>query len=214
VPVIFNVFLEGEKVKTKIMIGIAMLTLVFGAQAVMADCFIGGTITASANPDPMGPIWMYTMVITWDTGNEYSLSHANLLMDAASGTCLCGDFLDALSWNDPAGSSDGYPMGCTVDYQAFLECEGDPSIPEVTGILLKFEPIYDEFCEPGPTGTGTFVFYSNLDPVPIDEEILSVVDKHAGEYCFGHMAGDFPNMPCDPVSNEDSTWGNLKGMFR
>jgi len=197
-----------------VLIGMTMLTLVFCAQAVMAECFIGGTITASANPDPLGPVWMYTMVITWDTGNEYSLSHANLLMDAASGTCLCQDFLDALSWEDPAGSSDGYPAPCTVDYRAFLECDGDPSIPGVEGILLKFEPIEDEFCEPGPTGTGTFVFYSNLDPYPINEEILSVVDKHAGEYCFGYMAGDFPDMPCDPVDSEDSSWGNVKGLFR
>ncbi len=200
--------------KTKILVGVTMLALVFGAQAVMADCFIGGTITASPNPDPLGPIWMYTMVIDWDTGNEYSLSHANLLMDTGLGSCLCGDFLDALSWDDPAGSSNGYPMPCTVYYQANLECDGDPSIPEVIGILLKFEPIYDEFCEPGPTGTATFIFYSNLPPAPIDEEILSVVDKHALEYCFGHLAGDFPSMVCDPVGDVESSWGGVKGMFR
>ena len=200
--------------KKLILIGVTMLALVFGAQAVMAECFIGGTITASANPDPLGPTWMYTMVITWDTGNEYSLSHANLLMDSAAGTCVCQDFVNVLFWDDPSGSSDGVPMGCTVDYQTFLECEGDPSIPGVDGILLKFEPIFDEACEPGPTGTGTFVFYSNLPPYPIDEEILSVVDKFAGEFCFGHMAGDFPTIPCDPVGDENSTWGNLKGLFR
>ncbi|MCK9994703.1 MAG: hypothetical protein KAH56_00315 [Candidatus Krumholzibacteria bacterium] len=200
--------------KTKILIGLTMLTLVFGAQVAMADCFIGGTITASANPDPMGPIWMYTMEITWDTGNNYSLSHANLLMDPGLGTCLCQDFVDALSWGDPIGSSNGYPEPCTVQYSGYLECEGDPSIPEVTGYLLKFEPIEDEFCEPGPTGTGTFIFYSNLPPAPIDEEILSVVDKHAGEYCFGNMSGEFPAMACDPVGDEGSSWGNLKGIFR
>lgn len=200
--------------KKFVLVGVTMLALVFGAQAVMAECFIGGTITASANPDPLGPIWMYTMVVTWDTGNEYSLSHANLLMDSAAGTCVCQDFLDAMSWGDPAGSSDGVPVACTVDYQAFLECDGDPSIPEVDGILLKFEPIFDESCEPGPTGTGTFVFYSNLGPYPIDEEILSVVDKFAGEYCFGNMTGDFPTIPCDPVDAVDSSWGNVKGLFR
>lgn len=190
-----------------------VLVIGLGAQAALAECFIGGTITASPNPNLSGPNWMYTMVVTWDTGNSYSLSHANLLLDSAGGTCVCQDFMDAMSWGSPAGSSDGTPMPCSVDYEAFLECEGDPSIPEVDGILLKFEPIEGD-CEPGPTGTGTFVFYSNLDPYPIDEDILSVVDKHAQEYCFGHLSGDFPGMACDPVSTEDSSWGQLKGMYR
>lgn len=200
--------------KNKLMIGMLLLTLVFGVQAAQADCFIGGTITASPNPDLMGPNWMYTMVITWDTGNAYSLSHANLLLDPGLGTCTCADFEDALIWGSPIGYSDGTPGGCTVNYEGYLECEGDPSIPTVDGFLLKFEPIEDEFCEPGPTGTGTFVFYSNLAPAPIDEDVLSVVDKHALEYCFGNMSGDFPSMACDPVSSEDSSWGNVKGMFR
>lgn len=200
--------------RKKILIGLTTLAMVFGAQAAMAECFIGGTITAVSNPDPMGPNWMYTMVITWDTGNNYSLSHANLLMDIEAGTCVCQDFVAALSWDYPAGSSDGTPMPCTVDYEAFLECSGDPSIPEVEGILLKFEPIENEECEPGPTGTGTFVFFSNLPPAPINEEILTVVDKHAQEYCFGYLTGDFPAMACDPVGAEKANWGGLKGLFR
>ena len=200
--------------KTKITIVVTILALVFGAQAVLADCFIGGTIAASSNPDPMGPTWMYTMVITWDTGNEYSLSHANLLMDSASGTCQCSDFRKALDWDDPSGSSDGYPMGCTVDYRTYLECNGDPSIPGMDWILLKFEPIEDGTCEAGPTGTGTFVFYSDLGPVPVNDEVLSIVDKHALMYCFGYLSGDFPGMDCDPVDNEEANWGNVKGLFR
>jgi hypothetical protein len=200
--------------KNVVMIGTALLILAFGSGASAEDCFIGGTITASPNPDPAGPNWVYTMVISWDTGNNYSLSHANLLLDPGLGTCLCQDFHDALDWGSPVGYSDGNPGGCTVDYEGFLECGGDPSIPEVDGFLLKFEPIEDGSCEPGPTGTGTFTFYSNLPPAPIDEDVLSVVDKHAQQYCFGHLSGDFPAMACDPVSNEDSAWGSLKGMFR
>ena len=41
-----------------------------------------------------------------------------------------------------------------------------------------------------------------------------MVDKHAQEYCFGNLSGDFPAMDCDPVGREDSSWGNLKGLFR
>jgi hypothetical protein len=197
----------------KLTILMALFMLMFGAQAAVAECFIGGTITASSNPDPQGPTWMYTMTFTWDTGNTYSLSHANLLMDIYGGTCLCQDFVDALSWEDPIGSSDGVPDDCQVDYQGFLECDGDPSIPGEEGIILKFEPIEGN-CEPGPTGTATFVFYSDLPPTPINEEILSAVDKNANEYCFGFLTGDFPAMECDPVGNEGSSWGNLKGLFR
>ena len=191
----------------------ALFMLMFGAQAAVAECFIGGTITADSNPDPLGPDWMYTMVISWDTGTSYGLSHANLLMDVYTGNCLCQDFMAALSWDDPVGSSDGYPDGCTVYYQGFLECEGDPSIPGVGDILLKFEPIEGD-CEPGPTGTATFVFYSDLMPAPINEDILTAVDKHSNESCFGNLSGFFPAMACDPVGNEESSWGNLKGLFR
>ncbi|MEN8006019.1 MAG: hypothetical protein ABFS42_03350 [Candidatus Krumholzibacteriota bacterium] len=199
--------------KSKLLIGLTLLTMVFASQAAMADCFIGGTITASPNPDPLGPDWMYTMVITWDTGNAYSLSHANLLLDIAGGTCLCQDFNSAMSWASPIGYSDGVPPVCTVEYDGFMECGGDPSIPGIDGILLKFEPVEGE-CEPGPTGTATFVFYSNLGPYPIDEDILSVIDKAGLDSCTGSLSGDFPAMACDPVGVEDANWGSLKGLFR
>jgi hypothetical protein len=198
----------------RILTGLMTLALLFGAQATLAECFIGGTIAAEPNPDPGGPMWMYTLDITWDTGNNYSLSHADLILDYELGTCLCQDFADALSWEDPIGYSNGNPDDCMVFYQGILECGGDPSIPDLVDIILKFEPIEDEYCEPGPTGMATFVFYSNLPPAPINEEILTVVDKYALEYCYGHLSGFFPSMACDPVESKDSSWSDLKGMFR
>ena len=47
-------------------------------------------------PIPWGPDWMYTMVITWDTGNNYSLSHANLLLDVDGGHLSLPGFHDGL----------------------------------------------------------------------------------------------------------------------
>jgi hypothetical protein len=205
---------EDDTMKIKMMLVGMTLLLVMGTQAAWAECFIGGTITADDNPDPLGPAFRYTMVITWDTGNAYSLSHADLIMDINAGTCLCEDFLMVLSWDDPIGFSDGNPGDCTVDYQGFLECGGDPSIPDLEDIILKFEPIESEECEPGPTGTGTFVFYSSRPPWPINEEILTVVDKYSLQYCYGHLSGEFPTMDCDPVGGEKSGWGELKGMYR
>jgi hypothetical protein len=197
----------------KMLLGILFLGVIGGANLAMAQCSITGTITANATNYPGGPAWCYTMEFVWDTGTPFALSHANLLLDGAGGTCVCEDFSDALIWHDPVGTSDGTD-GCTVDYQAFLECSGDPSIPGVDGYLLKFEPIEQEGCEPSNTGTAVVVFYSNLAPAPIDEEILSIVDKHGLEYCFGGLSGDFPSMSCDPVGLESSTWGQIKGQYR
>jgi len=189
------------------------LMVVTSAQFVLGQCDISGTVVASATNDSALPNWAYTLTIYWDTGSQYALSHMDLLLDTAGGTCTCDDFLDALSWNDPIGSSDGDPS-CTVDYQGGLECNGDPSIPGVDNILLKFEPIENEGCEPGTTGMATFVFYSNLQPAAIDEDILSLVDKYAGNSCFGHLSGDFPSMSCDPVATEKVEWGRAKGLYR
>lgn len=197
----------------KMLWGIVFLGILGGAQFAMAECFINGTITANATNNPGGPAWAYTMEFTWDTGTPYALSHANLLLDPGLSTCVCADFSDALMWYDPVGSSGGTD-DCTVDYRGLLECEGDPSIPGVEGFLLKFEPIEAEGCEPENTGTAVVVFYSNLPPAPIDEDILSIVDKHGQEFCFGSLSGDFPAMACDPVSTESSTWGQIKGTYR
>ena len=201
----------------KMLWGIVFLGILGGASLGLAqttdnDCLITGEITATPSTDPGLPLWTYTLVMVWDTGSQYALSHANLLLDSATGTCTCQDFADILSWGNPVGSSDG-EGGCTVDYEGNLECDGDPSIPGVDQILLKFEPI-EEGCEPGPTGTATFVFYSNLPPAPIDEDILSLVDKYALNYCFGNLSGDFPAMACNPVGVEGSTWGQIKGQYR
>jgi len=192
---------------------LTVLLIMTSAQFALAQCDISGNIVASANVDPMGPTYMYTLTINWDTGTPYALSHMDLLLDTAGGTCSCADFQDAMIWDDPIGYSDGDPV-CTVNYSGNLECSGDPSIPGVDGILLKFEPIEGMGCEPGTMGTATFVFYSDLAPAPIDEDILSLVDKFAGNSCFGSLSGDFPSMSCDPVEVQKVEWGSAKGLYR
>lgn len=186
-------------------------TLVLGSVA-YAQCDISGDITASPNPDPNGMPWMYTLTISWDTDVQYALSHMDLLIDAMGGTCTLQDIAGHLSWDDPIGTSDG-EGGCTVSYMGELSGNGDPSIPGVGGILLKFDPTTPD-CEPGNVGTAEFVFYSDLPPVPVDEEALSLVDKYAGYYCFGHLTGVFPGYACDPVANETTSFGSLKGLYR
>lgn len=188
-----------------------LLALAISAGSASAQCDIFGNITAAPNSDPNGPTWVYTMTVTWDNEVKYALSHFDLLIDGVSGACTLADLEAALFWDDPIGTSDG-EGGCTVSYYGDLSNNGDPSIPGVTGLLLKFEPY--EGCEPGSTGTGVFVFYSDLGPVPVDEEILSMVDKFALNYCFGHLSGMFPGLDCDPVADEAVSFGAVKGLYR
>ena len=188
------------------------LMVMTSAQFALGQCFINGTIEASTNDDPMGPAWVYTLNLSWDTGTQYALSHMNLLMDVEGGTCSCNDFMAAMSWDEIIGTSQSDT--CSIDYNGFLQCSGDPSIPGVDGILLKFEPIEEIGCEPGTTGTATFVFYSHLSPAPIDADILSLVDKFALNSCSGSLTGDFPSMSCDPVATETMDWGSAKSLYR
>jgi hypothetical protein len=181
--------------------------------AAHAQCSIDGDISAQPNADPSLPAWKYTLVVTWDTGSQYALSHADLLIDPVGGTCSCGEIADALVLVQPAGTSEG-EGGCTVPYDAFLDCNGDPSIPGVTGVLLKFEPDESAGCEPDVTGMATFVFYSDRPPVPVDEDILSLVDKYANNFCFGNLTGEFPGLVCDPVPSDDTNWSHLKSLYR
>ncbi len=179
-----------------------------------AECFIGGTITAAPNDgDPGLGLWCYTLDVTWDTDSQTSLSHLDLIVDGPGGTCGCSDIADAINFAYPAGSSDGYPDGCDVDYEAFLECDGDPSIP-IEGILFKWEPLdMPGGCEPGPVGTGQFVFYSDYEPVAVDDTLPLVAEKNSGEHCEGTVSGVFPGLECNPVSSEASSWTDVKGLY-
>lgn len=184
-------------------------TLILPASA-SAECLITGNVSAEVCNNPLGT-FCYTLEINWDNDSPYGLSHFCLIVDAEGGTCSCADFSDNISFGLISGSSNG-EGGCLVEYSSGLECDGDPSIG-MPGIMFKFEPI-EETCEPGPTGSGSFVFYSNLPPVPVDEEAISLVDKSAQNYCTGNITGVFPGLACDPVSTSEVHVGALKSIYR
>jgi len=190
---------------------IACLGLFMAAPA-LAECTISGDIAAEMVNDPDLGTYCYTLTVNWDTGGPHGLSHLDLLVDFEGGTCECEDFLNSISFPAIAGESDGEPGYCVVEYEGWIECDGDPSIPGVEGILFKYEPI-EEDCEPGPIGTGYFKFYSNLEPVPVDESLPLVIEKASGESCEGLITGVFPGLSCDPVSAEVTSWTHLKGLF-
>ena len=175
-----------------------------------AECMINGNISVEETNSPLGA-FTYTLDVTWDMGSQHGLSHLDLLVDVENGTCSCDDFANYISFDAISGSSDG-ENGCTVDYYTELACNGDPSIG-IEGILFKFEP-YEDGCEPGPTGSGSFVFYSDLPGVPVNEQILALIDKASQDYCTGTLTGVFPGMACDPVATDGQSLDSLKGLYR
>lgn len=192
---------------------LSLALLLLGPGLALAECSIEGAISAEMTDDPLLPAYMYSMTISWDMDSPHGLSHLDLIVDMQGGTCDCSDFYDAISFGMYGGSSDG-EYDCTVNYMAEIECQGDPSIPGVDGILFKFEPIETEGCEPGPTGTGTFVFYSDLAPAPVEEEFVALIDKASQEYCTGSVTGVFPGLACDPVSGDVRSMDSLKSLYR
>ena len=199
---------------------VATILLAATGGSALAQCTISGEVTAAETTDPTLPAWEYTLTATWDTGSMFGLSHFNLLVDLTGGTCDCQEVMDSIVLVNPSGTSDGVTSGpgggdpCTLDYNALWECDGDPSIPGVEGIILKFAPDESLGCEPDVAGSVDVVFYSDLPPVPIDEDVISMSDKADLNYCFGTVSGVFPGMPCDPVPNKVESWGGLKGEYR
>ncbi len=194
---------------------LGLLALLLAAAPAAAQCFIGGEITAAMNDgDPSLGLWCYTLEMSWDTDDQTALSHLDLLIDTPSGTCECEQVVDAIRFTDVAGTSDGVPDDCLVEYYAMVECNGDPSIPGVEGIIIKWEPsTMSDDCEPGPVGMGSFTFYSDFAPVPVDETLPILIEKNSGESCSGTITGVFPGLDCNPVSTSASTLSEVKGLY-
>jgi len=198
---------------TLALMAFASSSLLFISPAV-ADCLIAGSVSAAPNPTPPGlGSWEYTLSVTWDTGTRYALSHFNLLIAHQGGNCNCQNLDQALNWLSPIGTSSGEPAGCSVTYEGFLNCNGDPSL-DITDLLLKFEPIESADCEPSTTGQGTYTFFSDYPPAPISEPNLSLVDKFGQLVCYGPLTGVFPGLPCDPTATEARSWGSQKTTYR
>jgi hypothetical protein len=178
-----------------------------------ADCEIHGTVVSEPNTyDPSLGAWLYRLLVFWNTGSQYAMSHIDLLMDVENGHCDCTDLMQAIVWGDHIGSGLGDPLPCLLFYQGEILCNGDPSI-SAPGIMLKFEPLESEQCQPGPAGTATITFYSDFAPGTIAEPNLFLMDKYAGFVCQGPITGDFPSVPCNPVSAEATSWGLIKQLY-
>ncbi len=197
---------------------LALLLSITGSHAVAGQLVVDppfcvqGTSEAIQVWSPLGE-WEYTLTVEWDTGVPQALSHLTLDLGLINCACVCE--LEPFDFDSPAGSSDGEDGGvpCTVLYDGFFVCDGDPSIPGSEGPVIKFEPFNGD-CEPGPTGSGQFVYYSDWPPgeVVTPNQIIVLI-KYGGESCEGVLTGVLPICTC-PTSTRSASWGDIKRRFR
>ena len=67
-------------------------------------------------------------------------------------------------------------------------------------------------CEPGPTGSATLCFYTNVGPSE-ESELPVFIIKNGQGTCEGILTGDCPAPPCS-IDTEKKTWGGVKADFR
>jgi len=190
-----------------------LLTAVGGAaaQPAITIACISGSSTATQVGDPLGE-WMYTVNVTWNTG-QHGLSHFDLILGLGGCDCVCDLF--SADAPDTAGTSNGesHRDTCTVNY--FLEgfhCTGDPSIPGDEGPLLKWE-YFENGCEPGASGTGEFVFYSDWAPTSASVPNNYLLYKAGPDSCSGNLTGDLPDCTC-ATGTKSTSWTDVKELFR
>src|SRR5688572_33278528 len=104
----------------------SLLTLPATAGGV--DC-VSGTVTVSQPNDPgFEGLYKYCVEATWDVG-QFGLSHIDFFLEFESCECICDPELFGVSFGSPAGTSNGKD-DCTVEYEGFWLCMGDPTIPD------------------------------------------------------------------------------------
>lgn len=187
----------------------AMIGLVAGPA--FAVCVIDADIAATPGEDPFQPAWTYEVNLTWS--NATGVDHWMLLLDTEFGTCSCADFQAALVLPQPAGGTRDNAEACQVSYASALECAGDPRSNQ-TGFLITFTPTSGPACLPGTTGSGRFIFQSDLPPAPVGEGAAFLVANLDLQRCAGTLTGVFPTMACNPIGAEQQSWGTLKGFYR
>jgi hypothetical protein len=177
--------------------------------ALANDVCVVGTVTVSQPNDPgFEGLYKYCVTATWDVG-QFGLSHIDFFLELENCECACEE--GVVQFPTPAGTSDGVPEPCTVEYAGEYLCMGDPTVPEdMNGPAVKYDAIPGE-CEPGSTGTGTWCFYSPFPPAPASTHTSAI--KHGGEICYGVVTGSLPMCDCSTPTHH-STFGRIKVSYR
>lgn len=181
------------------------------ALAVEQCATLSMTVTAQLSNDPgFVGLYKYTVTGSWDV-TQHGLSHIDFFLQLKDLECICDPRV--VKFPVPGGTSNGEPAPCTVQYAGEYNCMGDPTVPlELRAPTVKFNAVGGS-CEPGVTGTGTWVFYSPFHPGPYSVDPEGSAIKHGQGICVGSLSGTMPLGDCATPARTTS-WGNMKSLYR
>ena len=173
---------------------------------------IGVTAEVSVDPGYEG-MYKYTISGNWDVDGVGAVSYF-LFSLGVECPCLCDSSASMVYFPNTAGTSTGENNkggACEVRYNGFIECTG---LVETDDIVLKYE-VFGASCDPMETGTGTWIVYTTMAPLPWAEYPDAVYVKYGSNICTGTLVGQLPNcLECIQVSTDQKTWGAVKSMYR
>lgn len=180
---------------------VALVVCIFASAsfAVLVPPYIEGTSTATLVVGGARDGWYYyQMEVSWDLdGPGSGLSHLDLLIELE-----CAELDHLVEFDVPAGFSTTeteLTNPTAMGWSGYFNRTGDPTTG-LTNPALKFnDPYFPVDAEPGPTGYGTFSFYSNI--LPENGTLVDGLFAKSGsgvEDIFGDLTGDFPSCTIVP----------------
>ena len=190
---------------------IALLPVTISAQ----NCdLVEIEVTAEVSVDPgYEGMYKYTISGNWEVSGVGAVSYI-LFSLGVECPCLCDDGMGGAYFTNTAGTSTGENNkggACEARYNGFIECNG---LQETDDIVLKFE-VFGANCDPVETGTGTWIVYTTVGPLPWAEYPDAVYVTYGSNMCTGTLTGQLPNgLECIQVSTDHKTWGAVKSLYR
>lgn len=196
---------------------IGLMTLLPAAISAQNCDLIDVEVTAEISTDSgYEGLYKYTVSGSWAiSGNEegQAISHIDFLIGVEC-PCFCDSSMGSVLFPNPAGTSTGENdrgVACEVRYNGMVACGG---LPETSFDVLKYE-ILGAKCTPLDTGSGTWIYYSTMAPLPWAEYNDAVIIKYGEMICYGTLRGQLPDcLECIPVSTEHGSWGSMKSLYR
>lgn len=200
-----------------LLVGILIVLVPLDASALTCNSLSVNVSAELTNDAGFEGMYKYTITGDWEvSGAEQGQGLSYLLFSLGTlCPCVCDTQSPPVFFPNPAGTStglDGDDNPCQVVYQAFVECNG---LEDITGdVVIKYEVPDLQNCEPIETGTGTWIFYSTLEPLAANVYPNGMFIKFGETICNGPLSGQLPNCNgCLPVPTDERTWGSTKAIF-
>ena len=175
-------------------------------------------VTAEISTDPnYEGLYKYTISGYWEaTGPEEGGTLSFIMFSlGAECPCLCDSSYSEIYFPNPAGTATGIndhtEAPCEAQLTGFLQCGGMEDI--TTDDAVKYE-VNGESCVLKQYGTGEWIFYSTMEPLPWAEYCNAVFLKYGEMLCTGDLSGQLPDcFECSEVSTEEDSWGSIKSLY-